>query len=147
MMKQDTDIDVPSVDSLQPSADDVPQESERGVAAADETDALRTHVRITFSDPHAFHDLFESWRHQPTKPEQTACAITGLPAKYRDPRTGLPYANLRAFAMLRRLASGTFPWNQDIGAYTSAIDEQASATRLHLGIKGKWSRRLCIGDG
>ncbi|KAI8055635.1 hypothetical protein BDF22DRAFT_671223, partial [Syncephalis plumigaleata] len=38
--------------------------------------------------------------------------------------------------MLRRLASGTFPWNQDLGAYTNAIDEQAPVTRVHLGSKG-----------
>ncbi len=29
------------------------------------------------------------------------CAITGLPAKYRDPVTGLPYANLDAFKIIR----------------------------------------------
>ena len=29
------------------------------------------------------------------------CAITGLPAKYRDPVTGLPYANLEAFKVIR----------------------------------------------
>ena len=29
------------------------------------------------------------------------CAITGLPAKYRDPVTGLPYANLEAFKIIR----------------------------------------------
>ena len=30
------------------------------------------------------------------------CAITGEPAKYRDPVSGLPYANLEAFRELRR---------------------------------------------
>eukprot|EP00961_Rhodomonas_salina_P048617 652755-Rhodomonas_salina.1 len=29
------------------------------------------------------------------------CAITGLPAKYKDPKTGLPYANVAAFKELR----------------------------------------------
>merc|ERR1712032_799060 len=29
------------------------------------------------------------------------CVITGKPAKYRDPLTGQPYANLRAFRILR----------------------------------------------
>lgn len=29
------------------------------------------------------------------------CAITGLPAKYRDPVSGLPYANLEAFKVIR----------------------------------------------
>ncbi|XP_074574434.1 SWR1 complex subunit 2 isoform X2 [Curcuma longa] len=34
-------------------------------------------------------------------PEKTVCVITGLPAKYRDPKTGLPYATLEAFKLIR----------------------------------------------
>lgn len=30
------------------------------------------------------------------------CVITGLPAKYKDPLTGLPYANLEAYKELRK---------------------------------------------
>jgi vacuolar protein sorting-associated protein 72 len=30
------------------------------------------------------------------------CFITGLPAKYRDPRTLLPYATAEAFREIRR---------------------------------------------
>lgn len=34
-------------------------------------------------------------------PEKTLCAVTGLPAKYRDPITGIPYATKEAFKILR----------------------------------------------
>ncbi|KAH7571421.1 hypothetical protein JRO89_XS04G0047700 [Xanthoceras sorbifolium] len=34
-------------------------------------------------------------------PEKAVCAVTGLPAKYRDPRTGLPYATKEAFKILQ----------------------------------------------
>lgn len=34
-----------------------------------------------------------------TKP---VCVITGLPAKYRDPSTGLPYSSLDAFKEIQR---------------------------------------------
>ncbi|XP_042419119.1 SWR1 complex subunit 2-like [Zingiber officinale] len=34
-------------------------------------------------------------------PEKTVCVVTGLPAKYRDPKTGLPYATLEAFKLIR----------------------------------------------
>lgn len=34
-------------------------------------------------------------------PEKSLCAITGLPAKYRDPKTGFPYATKEAFRILR----------------------------------------------
>ena len=33
--------------------------------------------------------------------EETKCVITGLPAKYRDPETMLPYANLEAYKILK----------------------------------------------
>ncbi|XP_058731217.1 SWR1 complex subunit 2 [Vicia villosa] len=35
-------------------------------------------------------------------PEQPVCVITGLPAKYRDPKTGLPYATKEAFKIIRQ---------------------------------------------
>ncbi|ESQ52301.1 hypothetical protein EUTSA_v10016833mg [Eutrema salsugineum] len=34
-------------------------------------------------------------------PEKAVCVITGLPAKYRDPKTGLPYATREAFKAIR----------------------------------------------
>lgn len=34
-------------------------------------------------------------------PEKPVCAVTGLPAKYRDPKTGLPYATMEAFKIIR----------------------------------------------
>ncbi|KAK3020289.1 hypothetical protein RJ639_045838 [Escallonia herrerae] len=33
-------------------------------------------------------------------PEKAVCAVTGLPAKYRDPKTGLPYAMKEAFQII-----------------------------------------------
>jgi vacuolar protein sorting-associated protein 72 len=38
-------------------------------------------------------------------PEKTVCAVTGLPAKYRDPKTGLGYATKEAFWIIRERAS------------------------------------------
>lgn len=35
------------------------------------------------------------------KQSQTMCPITGLPALYRDPLTGIPYANKDAFKIIR----------------------------------------------
>ncbi|KAL5568085.1 hypothetical protein UlMin_024660 [Ulmus minor] len=34
-------------------------------------------------------------------PNKAVCAVTGLPAKYREPKTGLPYATKEAFKILR----------------------------------------------
>ena len=38
----------------------------------------------------------------PAYPTQPRCAVTGLPAKYRDPKTNLPFANIAAFKEIRR---------------------------------------------
>ncbi|XP_071734695.1 SWR1 complex subunit 2 [Rutidosis leptorrhynchoides] len=37
----------------------------------------------------------------PPYPEKAVCVVTGLPAKYRDPKTGLPYATKEAFKIIR----------------------------------------------
>ncbi|XP_078164630.1 DNA binding protein SWC2 isoform X1 [Carex rostrata] len=34
-------------------------------------------------------------------PDKSVCVVTGLPAKYKDPKTGLPYATLEAFKVIR----------------------------------------------
>lgn len=34
-------------------------------------------------------------------PEKAVCAVTGMPAKYRDPKSGLPYATKEAFKIIR----------------------------------------------
>ncbi|GAA0161486.1 DNA-binding transcription factor [Lithospermum erythrorhizon] len=37
--------------------------------------------------------------------QKETCAVTGLPARYRDPKTGLPYATLEAFKIIRERLS------------------------------------------
>ena len=41
---------------------------------------------------------------------QSTCVVTGLPARYRDPLTGIPYATTEAFRMLRRVLAREFIW-------------------------------------
>jgi len=40
----------------------------------------------------------------PTAPPAVVCAVTGRPAKYRDPKTELPYADAAAMRIIRRAA-------------------------------------------
>lgn len=35
-------------------------------------------------------------------PEKATCVVTGRPAKYKDPVTGLPYATIEAFKYIRQ---------------------------------------------
>lgn len=41
-------------------------------------------------------------REAPEPAERSVCVVTGLPAKYRDPVTGLPYATIEAFKIIRK---------------------------------------------
>ena len=59
---------------------------------------------ITFSDYDTFRDNFPGQKKkEPARQpiQQKMCPITRLPAKYFDPVTRLPYANLQAFRILR----------------------------------------------
>lgn len=54
---------------------------------------------ITFSDEQTLKELFPSNKLKVN--QHKLCAVTGLPAKYFDPITQCPYANLYAFKVLR----------------------------------------------
>ncbi|KAG8737928.1 hypothetical protein FRC10_007533 [Ceratobasidium sp. 414] len=62
------------------------------------------------------------------------CAITGLDAPYRDPRTGIPYANAYAYKTLTRLLQHEFVWSQEKGCYVG--DEGRNAAR---GVPWNWA--------
>lgn len=45
-------------------------------------------------------------------PHPALCVITSQPARYRDPKTGLPYYNAYAFKEIQKLAKGNFKWSK-----------------------------------
>ncbi|KDQ55010.1 hypothetical protein JAAARDRAFT_38117 [Jaapia argillacea MUCL 33604] len=51
-----------------------------------------------------------------TRPVQL-CPITGLPARYKDPRSGVPYANARAFEVLTGILNHEFIWSDTLHCY------------------------------
>lgn len=50
-------------------------------------------------------EILQGYDEAPAPPQKPVCAITGAPAKYRDPRTGLPYATIEAFRQIRAKAA------------------------------------------
>ena len=64
-------------------------------------------------------------RAAPAPPPPALCAVTGAPARYRDPATGLPYATLDAFKELRR--------RRDAGLLASQAQAAAAAAAAAAG--------------
>ncbi|KAJ2980246.1 hypothetical protein NUW58_g6996 [Xylaria curta] len=60
------------------------------------------------------------------------CVITNHPARYRDPKTGLPYYNAYAFKQIRKLYSGEYQWSSLIGAWTG------SGTSAAIGVPARF---------
>lgn len=60
---------------------------------------------IMFSDEQTMRQIFPYSRPKPPDVTKKMCAITGLPAKYFDPITQRPYANMFAFKLLREMHS------------------------------------------
>ncbi|KAL9006247.1 MAG: hypothetical protein Q9188_001019 [Gyalolechia gomerana] len=53
------------------------------------------------------------------------CAITEQPARYRDPRTGLPYADSYAYKEIQKLANGGSRWSSLLGCYVGPTSSGA----------------------
>lgn len=67
--------------------------------------SLRNPETVTFLGYDSIPSVINSTAPEPPKPVR--CAITGLPAKYRDPKTGKPYATLEAFRQIRAQLAAT----------------------------------------
>lgn len=54
------------------------------------------------------------------------CVITGYPAKYKDPKTGLQYYNSYAYKELQKLQKGEIRWSDLLGAYAGSNTMKAA---------------------
>ena len=48
------------------------------------------------------------------------CVITNHPARYRDPKTGLPFYNTYAYREIQRLRRGDYRWSKLLGAWAGS---------------------------
>ncbi|WEW57789.1 hypothetical protein PRK78_003256 [Emydomyces testavorans] len=66
--------------------------------------------------------LFNSRKPQKLqKPTQEYCPITGRPARYRDPQTGLFYANAQAYREIRQVLAGRYAWSGFLGCFVGEL--------------------------
>ena len=69
-------------------------------------------------------------RNRPFRPRQSTCVITGLPARYRDPQTGIPYATTEAYRTLRRVLARDYIWT-GIAGHDTALSAGCFVTSVH----------------
>ena len=72
------------------------------------------------------HSLMMSYTARPV----VKCPLTGRPAIYRDPRSGVPYANVEAYQTLSKIIAHEYIWNEELQCYTASdrslqIEEEA----------------------
>ncbi|KAF5361713.1 hypothetical protein D9758_007299 [Tetrapyrgos nigripes] len=61
-----------------------------------------------------------SGRMRPLGRPMRTCPVSGLPAKYLDPRTGVPYADVKTYKTLTALLEHQYVWSADLGCYVGA---------------------------
>ncbi|KAI9641520.1 hypothetical protein NHQ30_010332 [Ciborinia camelliae] len=84
-----------------------------------------------------FNQTFPKAPHKsktPSSKSHPLCAITHYPAKFRDPKTGLPYVNSYAYKEIQKLKRGEYRWSPLLGAY---VGNNAVAAR---GVPGRFLR-------
>ncbi|KND01883.1 uncharacterized protein SPPG_03671 [Spizellomyces punctatus DAOM BR117] len=79
------------------------------------------------------HDPFEAWADRPQYPVKATCPFTGLPARYRDPRTSIPYATKGAYKTLQRVLNQEYAWSPVLRAYMHAFNAKVPQT-----VPNKW---------
>ncbi|KAF9899365.1 hypothetical protein BX616_003079 [Lobosporangium transversale] len=73
---------------------------------------------ITFVGYEDEDSPINEWSYVESYPERKPiCQITGLPAKYRDPKTGIPYANKEAYKILQNVIHHGYVWSNGLNAY------------------------------
>lgn len=81
---------------------------------------------ITFPDDSALKEYFPGGRPKPAN--RNVCPITRLPARYFDPVTLIPYANLQAFRVLRE-------------AYYAQLEQKGDTRQPEVAAWVEWRRR------
>ncbi|KAK5826184.1 Vacuolar sorting-associated protein 72 [Gossypium arboreum] len=85
-------------------------------------------------------------------PEKAMCAVTGLPARYRDPKTGLCYATKEAFKIIRerfRDEHKSAPKKMDMGVLLDSLSGHGlmpRRKRSHVSNRSQTSRFQYLGN-
>ncbi|KAI9540005.1 Vacuolar protein sorting-associated protein 72 [Dissostichus eleginoides] len=132
---KEENVDVEGLDQ------DVPQTAAQNPSTPSQQPAggLCSRTYITFSEDEAFEATFpHSGQSSPPLPVQEVCPVTHKAALYRDPVTDIPYANTRAFRIIREayrkyVAAHGFP--NTSGAVTGLDSSATKSSRQKMVVK------------
>ncbi|CAG8548303.1 27879_t:CDS:2, partial [Dentiscutata erythropus] len=71
--------------------------------------------------------LFQEWKKKPQRAKKVLCPFTGLIAKYKDSKTGIPYANVEAYSRIQKLLQHKYIWSETHSAYINDINQKPAA--------------------
>lgn len=116
---------------------EVPQTAQQNPTTPSQhpTGGLCSRTYITFSDDEAFKVAFSRrGQSSPQLPVQEICPVTHKIALYRDPVTDIPYANARAFRIIREayrkyVAAHGFP---NTSGVATGLDSSAKVARQKM---------------
>ncbi|KAG0196297.1 Vacuolar protein sorting-associated protein 72 [Mortierella sp. GBA30] len=102
---------------------------------------------ITFMGYDDEDSPINEWSFAENYPERKPiCPITGLPAKYKDPKSGIPYANKEAYKILQNVVRHGYVWSNGLNAYCHDV-----AQSLPKGVPAGMAEALMggqkVGDG
>lgn len=81
-------------------------------------------------------------KNHPSARKVVTCAVTGLTAKYIEPKSGIPFADRRAYRIISRLLMHKYVWSEPLGAYIGDEDRRKGAA----GVPSGWENAI-IGIG
>ena len=117
-----------------PLIEELPDEPEIRVDDSHENEANRSGRKcsrnfVVFTDVNNFPKAyFPNKKVKP--PEKPICVVTGMPAKYRDPITGKPYATLHAFKYIReQYKKGVFKKAEKIAVGEKEAKKKRKSTK------------------
>ncbi|KAF0447602.1 Vacuolar protein sorting-associated protein 72 [Gigaspora margarita] len=68
--------------------------------------------------------LFQEWKKKPQRAKKVLCPFTGLIAKYKDSKTGIPYANVEAYSRIQKLLQHKYIWSETHSAYINDVNQK-----------------------
>ncbi|EGO19422.1 hypothetical protein SERLADRAFT_453395 [Serpula lacrymans var. lacrymans S7.9] len=89
----------------------------------------RDTMSAMFGDHVKWEDLrVYSGKQRPLTRPRTTCLLSGLPAQYLDPRTNVPFANVRAYRTLTQILGHHYSWSGPLGCYVSLASRDGQTT-------------------